>query len=75
MDGSRSDPVGQETCGICGSTTLAETDLKGGSVGEPDPHPYVFVPPGSGSIITRYGLKNDAKVASKSKKQSFWLPS
>jgi hypothetical protein len=60
---SRSDPVGPETCG---STTLVETDLKGGSVADPDPYPYVFGPPGSKN--KRYGLKNDANVASKSKK-------
>jgi hypothetical protein len=57
---SRSDPVGPETCG---STTLVERDLKRGSVADPDPYPYVFGPPGSGSISTRYGLKNDANVA------------
>jgi hypothetical protein len=68
------DPKGLKTYR---STTLVETDLKGGSVADPDPYPYpyVFGPPGSGSISTRYGLKNDANVASKSKKKNFWLPS
>jgi hypothetical protein len=42
------------------------------SVGDPDPVPYVFGPPGSGSVSTRYGSGSES--GSRSSFGSFYHP-